>query len=448
MQLELTKKQKEFIDATENEVLFGGAAGGGKSRGQLADMLLYALKYPRSRQLCLRRTFPDLERSLILQHLSFYPAEKYRYNSTSHRGVFFNGSVIEFGYCDSEQDVYRYQGAEYDVIRFDELTHFTQQMYIYLLSRLRGANSYPKQVKSTTNPGGIGHSWVKKRFIDPAPPNHVINTANGTRRFLPSLLQDNPFLEKLDPMYKQRLENLAEKDKRALLYGDWNLQDGQYFTEWDERIHVLPPFEIPAWWRRYVTLDYGLDMFACYFIAVDGFGRAYVYKEIYTGQDNAENGGKSVLPTEAARLILAEGEHPETCIAPPDLWNRQKDTGKSIADKFAEAGVYLQRASNRRVQGWLDLKEWLKPGTGENGEPTAGLRVFATCRNLIRTLPALGHCPKNPNDVATTPHELTHAADAIRYFTAGRPQPAQLPFDESMQTYESNLTSFLEFGNG
>ena len=138
--LTVTKKQKEFLDARESEVLFGGAAGGGKSYGQIVDALLFALRYPRSKQLILRRTFPELEKSLIRTVLSLYPREIFSFNSSSHVGKFKNGSCIDFGYCAGENDVYQYQSAEYDVIRFDELTHFTEGQYIYLISRVRGAN--------------------------------------------------------------------------------------------------------------------------------------------------------------------------------------------------------------------------------------------------------------------------------------------------------------------
>ena len=166
--ISVTEKQKRFIDSTESEVLFGGAAGGGKSYGQMVDALLFALRYPHSRQLVLRRTFPELDKSLIRTSLSLFPREIYTFNSSSHTGKFKNGSIIDFGYCATENDVYQYQSAEYDVIRFDELTHFTEAQYIYLISRVRGANSYPKQIKSSTNPGGVGHSWVKERFVDAA----------------------------------------------------------------------------------------------------------------------------------------------------------------------------------------------------------------------------------------------------------------------------------------
>ena len=153
MQIEITKRQKKFITATQGEVLFGGAAGGGKSYGQIVDALLFALRYPKSKQLILRRTLPELEKSLVRCALELYPKSLFTYKAARHEGVFKNGSVIDFGYCDSENDVYRYQSAEYDVIRFDELTHFTEQMYVYLLARVRGTNGYPKQIKSSTNPG-------------------------------------------------------------------------------------------------------------------------------------------------------------------------------------------------------------------------------------------------------------------------------------------------------
>ncbi|MBE6536714.1 MAG: hypothetical protein E7673_02050 [Ruminococcaceae bacterium] len=169
LDLTVTKKQKLFIDAEESEVLFGGAAGGGKSYGQMVDALLFALRYAGSKQLILRRTFSELDKSLIRTSLALFPREIYTFNSSNHTGKFKNGSIIDFGYCATENDVYQYQSAEYDCIRFDELTHFTEAQYVYLISRVRGANGFPKQIKSSTNPGGVGHSWVKSRFIDPAP---------------------------------------------------------------------------------------------------------------------------------------------------------------------------------------------------------------------------------------------------------------------------------------
>ena len=189
LELGITNKQKEFIDSTEEEVLFGGAAGGGKSYGQIVDALLFALKYPGSKQLILRRTFPELEKSIIRSSLSLFPKALYTFNASSHVGKFKNGSVLDFGYCAGENDVYQYQSAEYDVIRFDELTHFTESQYVYLISRVRGANSYPKQIKSSTNPGGVGHAWVKRRFIDPSPPRIPFIGDGGLKKvFIPSII--------------------------------------------------------------------------------------------------------------------------------------------------------------------------------------------------------------------------------------------------------------------
>ena len=152
--LEITEKQQEFIEAEATEVLFGGAAGGGKSYGQVIDAMLYALKYPKSKQIIFRKTYPELERSILRTMLAVYPRGKYSYNQTAHTFTFINGSIIDCGYLQNETDVYNYQSAEYDVIRFDELTHFTNFSYTYMLSGLRGANGYPKYMKSSTNPRG------------------------------------------------------------------------------------------------------------------------------------------------------------------------------------------------------------------------------------------------------------------------------------------------------
>lgn len=433
MDIEITEKQDLFLNSQAFETLFGGAAGGGKSYGQLVDALLYALEYPKSKQIIFRRTFPDLERSIIRTSLEFYPKEVASYNSSKHIWRFKNGSIIDFGYIDNENDVYQYQSAEYDVIRFDELTHFTEYMYVYMISRCRGANPYPKYIKSSTNPGGVGHSWVKERFIDIGEPNtiHNIKQEDGTttsRIFIPSLVQDNLFLMANDPDYLKRLQNLPEKEKKALLYGEWDIFDGQFFTEFKRDIHVCKPFEIPKTWRIFRTRDYGLDMCACYWIALDWNMNAYVYKELYES---------NLIVSEAARKINEMTTEDIYCdYAPPDLWNRNRDTGKSTSDIFAESGQYLTKADNNRVTGWLAVHEWLKVIEDEQGQKTCKLHIFSNCVNLIRTLPAVQHDEKNPNDVANEPHELTHAPDALRYFCT----MYQLPKPIKMQLPDGNYT--------
>lgn len=438
MEISITKKQQAFIDSQAFETLFGGAAGGGKSYGQLVDGLLYALKYPKSKQIIFRSTFADLEKSLIRTSMNLYPLSIANYNDSKHTWKFKNGSIIDFGYIQYEKDVYQYQSAEYDVIRFDELTHFTEFMYTYLISRCRGANPYPKCIKSSTNPGGVGHNWVKERFIDIGAPNviHTCKLETGettTRIFIPSLVQDNKFMLTYDPDYIKRLDALPEKERKALKYGNWDIFDGQFFTEFDRNIHVIEPFVIPKDWYVYFVMDYGLDKLAGYWIAIDYNNNAYVFREVY----------QSNLLVSQARDKIKEmtNEDVYMYLAPPDLWNRHKETGKSTADIFAEGNVTLYKTNNDRIQGWLQMKEWLKPYKDEQGCTTAKLKIFNTCKNLIRCLPQVQHDAKRVGDIANEPHELTHSVDAIRgfcvYWTQEPifvPKKQELPFE--LQTEE------------
>ena len=412
--LSVTEKQKRFIDATESEVLFGGAAGGGKSYGQMVDTLLFALRYPGSKQLVLRRTFAELDKSLIRLSLSLFPNKIYTFNSSSHTGKFKNGSCVDFGYCATENDVYQYQSAEYDVIRFDELTHFTEAQYVYLISRVRGANSYPKQIKSSTNPGGIGHGWVKGRFVDASEPGKAFEGEDGMKRiFIPSLLDDNRFLAEGDPKYRERLMALPEREKKALLYGDWNIFEGQYFTEFKRDIHVIAPFEIPHSWRKFRTIDYGLDRLACLWLAVSPEGDFYVYREYCNSNLSISAAAKAILErTPTSEEIYAT-------LAPPDLWSRSQETGKTKASLFSEYGINFTKTSNDREAGWLALKELIT--VRECGTPR--LRFFSQCSEIIKCLPALLIDKIRTSDCATEPHEITHAPDALRGFAIYHARP-------------------------
>lgn len=435
----VTEKQMRFLDADSvTEVLFGGAAGGGKSHVQLMDAFLYACKYKGSKQLILRRTYPELEMSLIQEHLKLYPKEIYQYNETKHRGRLKNGSVITFGSLQRESDVYKYQGAEFDVIRFDELTHFTWAQYSYLLSRVRGTNDFPKQIKSSTNPGGVGHQWVKARFIDPAPPETVFDivekeggTVSGQGLYLPAKVQENIFLMEKDPDYLKRLLNLPEKKRMALLEGRWDIYDGVFFTEFDPAVHVVRPFRLPAHWKQYVTMDYGMDMLAVEIIAVDEDGNGFVHRELYES-------GLIISRAAEKAAALAEGLEITAWLAPPDLWSGRQETGKSVADIFAEHGIPLTMTSNNRHAGWLAVREWLATrtakdaATGEERLAPPRLRIFENCRNLIRTLPALQFDDRDPDDVANEPHELTHAPDALRGFCIYWVNGAQKPKKKGM----------------
>ena len=425
-------RQIEFFKARARFIAYGGARGGGKSWAVRKKAAGLALSYPGAGILIVRRTFPELRENHILP-MTADLAGVARYRDADKSFTFPGGSRIVFGYCSSESDVLQYQGQEYDVIFMDEATQFTEFQFTTLTACLRGANDFPKRFYLTCNPGGVGHAWVKRLFIDRRykktehPEDYVFIAAN---------VYDNHALMAHDPDYVRMLENLPEEQRRAWLLGQWDIFEGQYFAEFDRNVHVCRPYGIPAHWRRYVTLDYGMDMLAALWVAVDEQGRAVVYRELYEGRDNGkgENGQGHIISAAARRLLEANGgDEVQAWLAPPDLWNRRQDTGKSAAELFLENGVPLTKTGNSRVAGWLAVREFLAPGpvsgrpgfaAGEteaeapqaSGPALPRLRIFDTCANLIRTLPALRHDERKPEDAAVTPHELTHAPDALRGF--------------------------------
>lgn len=447
LNLEITETQLKFINADADEVLFGGAAGGGKSFGQLVDALLFALKYPGSHQLILRRTFPELEHSLIMNSILLYPTAAGRYQVSSRKWLFKNGSVIEFGYCQAESDVLRYQGAEYDIVRFDELTHFTEGQYTYLLSRVRGTNGYPKQMKSSTNPGGIGHTWVKRRFIDGCCPDQVWETDYGTKRlFIPSLVQDNKFLMQSDKTYLKRLRQLPENERRALLYGEWDIFDGQVFTEWRNNpngfktrkfSHVIEPFEIPKEWRRFRAFDFGYSKpFAVSWYAVDYDGRAYNYRELYGCMGKPDVGVRWTAQQIADRIAELECEEWEagckiTGIADPAIWNATGGSEGSIAEMMEKRGVYFEKGKNDRLAGKMQVHYRLS--FDDEGLPM--IYFFnKKCPGIIRTLPELKYDSINPEDVDTKQED--HLYDALKYFLMSNPiAPRENISDKSDSEY-------------
>lgn len=436
---QITEKQLQFVNSDADKVLFGGAAGGGKSHIQVLDALRFALQYPGSRQIIFRRTYKELEGSIIQTALKLYPHQLFKYASSAHRMTFHNGSVIDFGYCATYNDVHQYQSQEFDVIRFDELTHFTREMYAYLCTRVRGTNNFPKQVKSSTNPGNVGHDFVKSMFIDPAPPGQKFSAVVGktregvekseTRLFIPCLLDENIFLAASDPDYEVRLMQTSEAEYQALRYGNWDIFEGRYFTEFNRDYHVVEPFPIPREWRRFRAIDYGLDALACLWIAMDYERNIYVYRELKQ---------KDMAISKAAQKInelTPENENIYVTLAPPDMWGRSQESGRQKADLFREAGLSLVESSNNREAGWLAIKELLT--LQENGKPR--LFIFNNCTELIHDLPALIRDSKFPTDCMTEPHEITHVPDALRYFAVWWATPAKQEKKQTLRKWPQDL---------
>lgn len=402
------ERQKLFLTATNRFVAYGGARGGGKSWAVRQKAKLLALRYPGIKILIIRRTYPELRENHILP-MMLDLAGLARYKETERVFLFPNRSRIRFGYCETDMDVGQYQGQEYDVIFIDEATQFTEYQYNHIRACNRGVNQFPHRIYLTCNPGGVGHAWVKRLFID--------RDFKPTERpedylFIPAKVYDNKALLQEDPDYLAMLENLPEELRRAWLEGDWNVFAGQYFTEFRAERHVVEPYEIPPDWRRYRAIDYGLDMCAVLWAAFSPEGSCVIYRELYQPE---------LVVSEAARKIqeMSGNETIYATLAPGDLWGRSADTGKSQAELFGEAGILFSRVENRdRVSGWMNLKEWMTIRGGQSP-----LAIFSNCKDLIRTLPLLQHDPHRPNDCADTPHELTHAPDALRYLLAGRPAP-------------------------
>lgn len=439
MQLEwqVYPKQLAFFNATERELLYGGAAGGGKTCGQVMDAFIKALQYPGMKQLIFRKTYDELEKSVLREVEDIYPPSIWNYNGSKHTGKFRNGSIIDFGYLATDKDLKRYQSAQYDIIRFDELTHFSEHQYRYMMSRVRGRNNFPKQIKSSTNPGSEGHAWVKARFISAAPHNTTFTVNKMTRRFIPARVEDNLFLMKNNPEYLEWLDQLPEHERQALYFGNWDIFEGQYFTEWNYDKHTIPPFEIPKEWRRFRSMDWGYrDPAAVLWFAVAPNGRVYCYRELYETKLLAKDlAGKTRAISLVRTAGKPDGEAEEIAYtaASPDMWKEYGDAeiaGTTIAETFTKNGVPLIKADNTRISGWNRVREYLR--NMDDGQPR--LQVFRTCLNLIRTLPEMIFDDKFVEDVADGLED--HAPEALRYGLMSRPAPTTVmqkpepkPFD-------------------
>ena len=278
---------------------------------------------------------------------------------------------------------------------------------------IRGANKFPKRMYLTCNPGGVGHFWVKRLFVD-----RKFKDGENPRDyvFIAATVDDNKDLLEANPDYVKQLELLPEDVRRAHRHGDWNALSGVYFGEFTEGVHTCKPFPVKQHWAKYRAMDYGLDMFFCIWVAVDENGRCFVYRQFE--QSN-------MVVSDAARKQLdltRSDENISYTIAPPDMWSRNSDTGKARATTFMEHGVPLVRADNNRVQGWAALKELLK--IRSDGRP--GLIIMDNCGSLIDCLKSLQHDKTVPDDVAKQPHEITHGPDALRYFAQTYVLPAEV----------------------
>ena len=406
--------QTEFLAAGETDVLYGGAAGGGKSYAMLVDPLRYAHRTAH-RALILRRSMPEL-RELIDKSRELYPKAfpGCKYREVEKMWNFPSGAKIEFGFLERDADVYRYQGQAYSWIGFDEITHLpTEFSWNYLASRLRTTDSeITPYMRCTANPGGVGAHWVKKRYIDYSPPNVSFEGADGlTRKFIPARLDDNPYLAE-DGRYEQMLKALPPTQRKQLLEGNWDVNEGAAFTEFSIDTHVISPFQIPVHWERVKGIDYGYaSESACIWAALDpSDGTLIIYRELYRKGLTGEDLGYRITEMELEDPFSVAG------VLDTAAWNRTGTTGPTVGETLVKQGHKLRRADKNRIQGKIQIHEYLR--LQQSGRPR--LQIFNNCPNLIRELQSIPLDKANPEDVDTKAQD--HAYDALRYLIMSRPR--------------------------
>lgn len=454
-----TKKQAMYHASTANELLYGGAAGGGKSAATVAEAGLLCLEHPGIHVYLFRRTYPELEQSLIGEAFKFWSGIG-KYIGREHTWRFPNGSEMRFRFCQYEKDRYLYQGAEIHALFIDELTHMSSQIVEYLETRVRAEKrlNFTPRKRYTSNPGGVGHAWVKARFVDLEPykvnsfeirSEELKKTKIVTRQYIPARVTDNPYIT---DDYIFELERKPPALKRALLDGSWDAFEGQVFFEWRDcpdhyedgiGTHVISPREIPAHWPRFRSFDWGYSKpFSVLWWAVDENERCWLYREWYGA--SAPNVGLKMTVQEVARGILEREQNDGEVYgyADPAIW--EASLGESVMQMMAKEGCYWMKGDHARLAGKMQLHRRL--AFDADGRP--GMYVFSNCREFIRCIPALTYSETKTEDVDTDGED--HCYDAARYFLMSRPMAAEaLPKERLIvpELYTGEGTdSFLDYG--
>lgn len=426
-----SERQELFLRAKSKYVAFGGARGGGKSWAVRVKAILLSLRYNGIRVCIIRKTFPELKANHIDTLIAMLGGIA-TYKGSEKEFKFPNGSVIFCRYCQNEKDLGKFQGQEFDVLFIDEATHFTEEMYTKFTACVRGVNGFPKRVYLTCNPGGVGHQWVKRLFIDRA---YTSSERAEDYAFIQSKVTDNKALMEADPDYIKKLEALPPKLRKAWLEGDWDIFEGQFFEDfindpdhYEDRMHtnVITPFEVPKDWKIYRSFDWGYSKpFSCDWWAIDYDGRAYLILQLYGCQKDI-NG--TVLADEGlkwnADQVFREVHRYETehrwlknkqiiGVADPAIWAR--DGGEAIIEAADRHQVYFQKGDHQRIPGWMQCHYRL--AFDDDGKPM--VYFFNTCEHAIRTLPLLQYDEHKPEDLDTTQED--HFADSFRYFCMARP---------------------------
>jgi hypothetical protein len=418
---------------------------------------LLCLNYPGIKCMIVRKTYPELTENHIIPLCSmlncYAPNKKDRvasYNDSKKHITFPNGSRILFRYCDNDKDAERFQGTEVDALFIDEATHQSEEKYSKLTACVRGVNDFPKRIYLTMNPGGEGHEWVKRLFIDK---EYKEEEDPEDYMFIQSLVTDNKALLEADPDYVKKLKALPPKLREAWLHGNWNMFIGQFFEELRlvpdavkaeelgltqaelkaqrRYCHVIEPFDLNAGeargWNIMRSYDFGYNKpFSLGYWAVDYDGVLYRILEMYGCTDTPNEGVKWSPDEQFKRIVEFEREHPwlkgrkiVDSVADPSIWDSSR--GESIADTAARYGIYFTPGDNARIPGWMQVHYRLQ--FDDNGYPR--MYAFDNCKAFIRTMPLMMYSQTKPEDLDTTLED--HCPDEVRYMCMSRPVKPIIP---------------------
>lgn len=397
-------KQAEFFRSTARFTAYGGARGGGKSWALRRKLIALCLRYGGIHCLIIRRTLSELRLNHVIPLLNEI-GQDVPFSAGERVFRFKNGSRIDLGYLACDADTLRYQGQEYDIIAIDEATQLTEYQFSTLKGCLRGVGNFPRRMYLTCNPGGVGHAWVKRLFIDR---DFREGENPADYRFIQALVYDNTVLTERDPEYVESLKSLPDRLRAAWLEGRWDLFEGQFFPEFSRELHVSAARFVGG--KRFCAFDYGFDRFALLVCVPDG-DRIIVLREYCESNLTLSEAAEKLA--DVCNSEREAGHDVTYAVASPDLWNRRQESGFSGFEIMSKVpGVPpLLKADNRRVPGWRALRELLHNG---------GLEIFACCGELISSMESLLADPGNPEDASDEPHSVTHAPEALRYAVMSR----------------------------